>query len=190
MNNVFGGTVIESDGRIIVGGNDGLSLQLLALTSSGAVDTTFGNAGFTTPQLALISSMTLDANGRILVGGSGSLGSAGGAGIDAGERFTPQGVLDSTFGTGGTTEVTFTSLPRTLRFRTTPSGWKSPCSATGRSSWAASSRWMPIRVGPCAGRGSVRQQRPPRPLVCRARPLRRLCNEFPTSSVSSGGDGA
>jgi uncharacterized delta-60 repeat protein len=94
---------IQPDGKIIavgaqVGrkGSSGSSL-ILRLTSSGAVDPTFGSGGFVSftsgtsgQALKAVAIQTLGATSYIVAGGGNWLG-----------RFTPSGALDSSFGTGG-----------------------------------------------------------------------------------------
>ena len=94
---------IQPDGKILdVGaqwgrkGSSGSSL-MLRLTSSGALDSTFGSGGFVSftsgtggQELRAVAIQTIGATSYIVAGGGNWLG-----------RFTPSGALDSSFGTGG-----------------------------------------------------------------------------------------
>jgi uncharacterized delta-60 repeat protein len=73
--------VIESDGKIVVGGSSGGSMTLLRYNLDGSLDTTFGSGGAAQRQFAGTptgsvgtsgaTAMTLDTNGDILVAGYG-----------------------------------------------------------------------------------------------------------------------
>lgn len=81
----------------------GTQIGLTWYTSSGVLDTTFGTKGSTFTAFSSITfdpfGFTLDANGNILVAGIAT--TAVGV-VEFGlARFTANGVLDTTFGTGG-----------------------------------------------------------------------------------------
>jgi uncharacterized delta-60 repeat protein len=109
------GAVEQSNGDIVVLSqfdvvNDvGTQIRLTRYTSSGVLDTTFGTKGGTFTAFSSITfdpfGFTLDANGNILVAGIATT-MAGVAEFGL-ARFTANGVLDTTFGTGGvaTTQV-------------------------------------------------------------------------------------
>jgi uncharacterized delta-60 repeat protein len=93
--------LLQPGGKIIVAGDYGLSDQTFVLTRynpDGSLDTAFGNGGKATAAQvnggAVISSAVLQADGKILVAGSGS------AELIL-VRFNADGSLDSSFGQGG-----------------------------------------------------------------------------------------
>ncbi len=86
----------------------GLAATGLAAPTAGSLDTTFGTAGTTIAAVpgvqAFVSGAGADPQGRILVGGLAITGS-GASFSPLGARFTAQGALDPTYGTGGTVVV-------------------------------------------------------------------------------------
>ncbi len=108
------GVVLEPDGKIVVAGTAGPSggeeLALARFNRNGTLDTTFGAAGTVLTDLggiATASAVTLDATGGILVGGSFQPSSLLSAPVFAISRFTADGHLDTTFGSGGTAQTDF-----------------------------------------------------------------------------------
>jgi uncharacterized delta-60 repeat protein len=114
---------IQSNGKILV--TSGLSGKLVLFplpnavagsitryNSNGTVDTTFGAAG-TAATVASASALILQSNGEILVGGGiTSKVNAPGVANDVGfgiVRYTANGSLDKTFGTGGVAVTDFGS---------------------------------------------------------------------------------
>jgi uncharacterized delta-60 repeat protein len=109
-------SAIDSAGRIIVAGTQGNLLDdglvqhivIVRYTTSGAIDTTFGNDGVVTVDLGTrvdtFQGLALDANDNILVAGYDNLGDLkvarfiGGGGASAGS-------LDTSFAAGGTLTV-------------------------------------------------------------------------------------
>ena len=97
---------LDASGNLVVGGyNEGYTTAVLArfLASTGAVDTTFGNSGRVTPVLVQggqyqeINDVVVESTGNVVgVGYSVSGGS-----LVATTRYSPAGVLDSGYGTGG-----------------------------------------------------------------------------------------
>ena len=91
---------IQPDGRIIAVGaqwgrkGSSTSSVIVRLTSNGAPDSTYGSGGFVSftsgGVLTAAAIQTLGTTSYIITGGTNWLG-----------RFTPSGVLDSSFGTGG-----------------------------------------------------------------------------------------
>lgn len=107
---------LQPDGKIVAAGSavtsaGAPSLALVRYTSTGALDTTFGNGGAVLTQLTnaygattAISALALAPDGRMVVAGSAGVGGAGNSGSQSAfvlARYTPAGVLDATFGTGG-----------------------------------------------------------------------------------------
>jgi uncharacterized delta-60 repeat protein len=95
--------VVQPDGKIIVGGYTNASLfALTRLNSDGTLDTSFGTAGKATTDVtaALDSgySLTLQSDGKILFAGAGNNNFAV-------VRYSSDGTLDSSFGTGGKVET-------------------------------------------------------------------------------------
>ena len=81
------------------------AVLVMRLTAGGQVDTTFGTNGLTTIAVnGTGQSMVLQPDGRILVGAS-DLNVQGRPMVVS--RLTPDGAIDPTFGTSGSTEVIF-----------------------------------------------------------------------------------
>lgn len=97
---------LQSSGKIIVTGisniNNIPSISLARFTTSGAIDTTFGNNGFVITQLGLQSkarALVIQSNDSIVVAGD----------VDnqfCVVRYTSNGTLDNTFGIGGSVLTT------------------------------------------------------------------------------------
>jgi uncharacterized delta-60 repeat protein len=103
---------LQSDGKILVAADGSPSSSVARLQANGAVDTSFGNSGFRTITFksgetrASVSSLALQSNGKILVGGT-SYGT-GSTGADfALRRLTTSGAFDTTFGSSGVTTTDF-----------------------------------------------------------------------------------
>ena len=109
---------LQKDGRILVGssnrGENGRPMVVARLTSSGAVDPSFGTNGktellFWDPNLANsvgVTSLATTPNGRIV--GSSHLDNIGGGPSSAGVfRLTSSGHLDPGYGSGGVVRVLF-----------------------------------------------------------------------------------
>lgn len=97
------GTVIQADGRIVVGGGDeggGRSFVVARFTTNGQLDTTFGpnGQGYNLRSTGWASSITLDASGRILLGGRSDEFDTDGERFGAVVRYTANGLVDATFG--------------------------------------------------------------------------------------------
>ncbi len=104
--------LVDSQGRIVVVGGDGSHFELLRYTSSGQLDSTFGNGGLvTTPVPGATSSgvattVALDAAGDIIVGGSAYSSQFGF--FAPLFRYSTGGTLDTSFGLGG---MAFANFP-------------------------------------------------------------------------------
>ena len=105
------GVTVQADGKIVVAGigtgSDGPpDFALVRYNADGSLDTTFGTAGtgkILTPVGSVSNdqgnSVTLQADGKIIVAGSGA---GSGTGTDfALVRYNTDGTLDTGFGTGG-----------------------------------------------------------------------------------------
>jgi uncharacterized delta-60 repeat protein len=101
-----GGVVIQADSSIVtlqcVGGLDTSYIALERFLPDGSVDNSFGTNGLVLPLIpfnAVPQCIALQADGKILVGGSASNNN-----ITMGtvSRFNTNGTSDATFGTGGT----------------------------------------------------------------------------------------
>ncbi|HEY7425012.1 MAG TPA: hypothetical protein VH682_12345 [Gemmataceae bacterium] len=106
-----GGSVvaIQSDGKILTGGfgrtNHGVDYSYLArYNANGTVDTTFGSNGEVVIPQAGLTSIAVQTDGKILVGGGTTLA-----------RYNANGTLDTTFGNGGElTNLPFHGVANTL----------------------------------------------------------------------------
>lgn len=96
-----------ADGKVVATGRVGNSVVVSRFTSTGAVDSAFGNNGFTKTSIgsaaAVGRALGLQADGKILVAGSAS----NGKNLDfAMARYHADGRLDTSFGTQGSGLVT------------------------------------------------------------------------------------
>jgi uncharacterized delta-60 repeat protein len=102
------GLAIQPDGKIIVGGRSFVSpttyaLVVMRYNTDGSLDTSFdgdGKAQFEMPAIIEMYGFALQPDGRILVAGR-SFVNPGFAGLIV--RFNPNGSIDTTFGTNGST---------------------------------------------------------------------------------------
>jgi uncharacterized delta-60 repeat protein len=89
---------IQADGKIVVAGSVDGAFALARYDADGSVDTSFGSSGLVTTSFAVGdawgNALAIQANGQIVAGGS-----AGGRFALA--RYTTDGSLDSSFGSGG-----------------------------------------------------------------------------------------
>jgi uncharacterized delta-60 repeat protein len=98
---------IQSDGKIVVGGQAHVSgspgFVLGRYNVDGSLDTTFGTSGFNSASPGTsdaINTITIQSDGKIVVGGRGYIG---GNTLFAIGRYNADGSLDTTFGTNGFT---------------------------------------------------------------------------------------
>ncbi len=109
--NLGGGTdsassaALQPDGKIVVAGSSDaggtVDFAVARYNPNGSLDTSFGTNGFVLTNLGgtdVGSSMVLQSDGKIVVGGSSD---AGGPFDFALARYTTAGVLDTSFGTNG-----------------------------------------------------------------------------------------
>ncbi|MFW8626887.1 delta-60 repeat domain-containing protein [Deinococcus sp. ME38] len=105
---------LDAQGRILVAGyadtgTQGNNFALARYTTSGALDATFGTGGKVITDFAGSSdlgfALSLDAQGRILVAGRANTGTQ--SDNFALARYTTNGALDPTFGTGGKVATDF-----------------------------------------------------------------------------------
>lgn len=96
---------LQPDGRIILAGNGSKGLGLIRYKANGSLDSTFGDNGKVDQILGNMGadarSIALQSDGKIVV-----CGFIGGFGV---ARFKQNGMLDSTFGTNGYSQIIFGS---------------------------------------------------------------------------------
>lgn len=104
---------VQPDGKILVAGSsdqsaagNGLDFMLVRYNTNGTLDTTFGNGGKVVTDILhqgnVARAMVLQADGKIVLGGEALVNSST-SGVDfALARYTTNGTLDTTFGSGGT----------------------------------------------------------------------------------------
>lgn len=99
------GVAVQADGKIVVVGFAGGGTNDMALvryTASGVLDSGFGNGGIVTTQIGTINAVGLDVvlqpDGKIVVAGFAQIGGTNDVVL---ARYATNGILDSTFGTGG-----------------------------------------------------------------------------------------
>ncbi len=103
---VGAGLAIQSNGQIVVVGNDGGGghCVLARYNSNGSLDTSFGTGGYVSvSNPALAVALALQADGKIVVAGGGLGPDANDPYIGSVGRFNPDGSVDTTFGTSGVT---------------------------------------------------------------------------------------
>ena len=132
---------LQPDGKILAGGTtfpDTVVLRpnadfaLARFTPEGAPDVTFGTLGVVTTDFGGESwddarALVLQADGKVLLGGSTNNGNGPGVLFGADQlalaRYTPQGALDADFGDGGTVTVDGSSMVEAVRaLSLTPDG--------------------------------------------------------------------
>jgi uncharacterized delta-60 repeat protein len=109
------GLAIQPDGKIIVGGRSFVTPTTYALVAmryntDGSLDTTFdgdGKAQFEMPAIIEMYGFALQPDGKILVGGRSFLNGSF-TGLIA--RFNPNGSLDTSFGTNGSTTASMSGV--------------------------------------------------------------------------------
>jgi uncharacterized delta-60 repeat protein/uncharacterized repeat protein (TIGR01451 family) len=111
------GVGVDSQGRIVAGGyvNNGTfsdnDFAVARFTPTGGIDTTFGNSGRTVTNIGyndLAMGLAVDGQDRIVLGGYSNIISGSAFDFEA-ARYTPAGVLDTSFGIGGETRLDVTS---------------------------------------------------------------------------------
>jgi uncharacterized delta-60 repeat protein len=101
---------LQSTGNIIVSGDSGSDFGVARYTPSGVLDTTFGSAGITTINFYggadMSGGLKVLSDNSIIVGGTATNG-----GVNfALAKLYANGVLDTTFGTGGKADVNLPTL--------------------------------------------------------------------------------
>jgi uncharacterized delta-60 repeat protein len=94
---------LQSDGKIVVAGNESGKFLVARFNTDGTFDTTFGNSGETNIPFefsAAANAVAIDGSGNIVV--AGSVNDDGDGSDFAVARLTPDGLLDSTFQATGT----------------------------------------------------------------------------------------
>ena len=111
--------VLQADGKILVGGTAFIGgdndFALARYNRDGTLDTSFGDGGKASTFFEgggddQISSIVLQADGKILVAGRTSIGGNGSSKLNfALARYNSNGTLDTSFGTGGKFNIDFNS---------------------------------------------------------------------------------
>ena len=124
------GVALQSDGKIVVAGNSGSSVNSTLFTvvrynTDGSLDETFGFGGVVTRRLgfvARISDLAIQSDGKILVAGEARISGGEGATL---ARYNTDGSPDITFGNNGVSQVKPSSfgsssrmLPRGIQLQT------------------------------------------------------------------------
>ena len=105
INTGYASTVaIQPDGKILTVGSEGG--KLVRLNADGTLDTSFGSGGIVNSGAA--RAITVDATGRITIGGSKTIGKGNNARtIMSLKRFSANGAVDTGFGTSGVATADF-----------------------------------------------------------------------------------
>ncbi len=95
------GLLVQPDGKILLGGNNGDSVFLARLNANGTLDNTFGTGGITKTFRTFVHVYAMDimADGKIVVAGESYNYNYGNSLMAA--RYLPDGRLDSAFGDRG-----------------------------------------------------------------------------------------
>jgi uncharacterized delta-60 repeat protein len=97
--------VRQPDGKLVAGGYAGGDFAVVRYTAAGAIDNTFGTAGYTITDFGNFQDQAyaigLQPNGKILLAGSGYNVGMSGLLHFAIARYTTTGALDPSFGTAG-----------------------------------------------------------------------------------------
>lgn len=105
--------LIQPDGKIVVMfSQSGAACFLIRLTTTGALDTTFGTSGFAATGTS--QAMAQQSDGKLLVAGFS-------ANLDV-QRFTANGAVDTSFGTAGTVSTNVGVNPRVGGLAVQPDG--------------------------------------------------------------------
>jgi uncharacterized delta-60 repeat protein len=109
------GIALQSNGRIVLAGYSATTLDhdfsLVGYTANGTVDSTFGNGGFVTTDFSgatddIAYAMTMQGDGKLVVAGRTGDYPQFDFGV---ARYSSDGQLDQTFGTGGKVASDFSS---------------------------------------------------------------------------------
>ena len=110
------GLALQGDGRIVLAGSASVGVfparsshfAVMRLAADGRPDNSFGTAGLATTAFSTLNdfgrAVALQADGRIVVAGQSSNGSNPDFGV---ARFSPDGTLDASFGSGGRLTISF-----------------------------------------------------------------------------------
>ncbi|HWE05979.1 MAG TPA: FG-GAP-like repeat-containing protein [Rhizomicrobium sp.] len=104
-NDAFYSAALQPNGQIIAVGSSGADFLVARYNADGSLDTTFGSSGFATADFgadgaAVASSVAIEPDGSIVVGGQAGS-------VFALARFTAAGALDSQFNPAGADDATF-----------------------------------------------------------------------------------
>ncbi|HMH54581.1 MAG TPA: hypothetical protein VK548_30375 [Candidatus Acidoferrum sp.] len=124
------GVALQSDGKILVTGGAGLisgafqGFVVARYHSDGTLDATFGSGGlvvtgFGQGHFASAAALALQADGRIVVAGTAYFSPFNQVAL---ARYTANGVLDPTFGVGGTAVLNFDGTQYTRAMALQPDG--------------------------------------------------------------------
>ncbi|MGE5093509.1 MAG: hypothetical protein ACM3SO_00115, partial [Betaproteobacteria bacterium] len=92
------GMVLQPDGKIVVVGDDAGVFKILRLDASGNLDPSWSTGGSTQTVGVRAHALALQPDGSVVVGGQAFRNSANHFAV---LRFTPNGALDASFGSGG-----------------------------------------------------------------------------------------
>jgi uncharacterized delta-60 repeat protein len=95
--------LLQTDGKVLAVGRTATGFAVVRFTTTGVADTTFGTAGAVTgTAMSVARGVAVQSDGKVLAVGQ----SASSSGSMVLTRWSSAGVLDTTFGTGGTVTVT------------------------------------------------------------------------------------
>jgi uncharacterized delta-60 repeat protein len=113
-----GALAVQSDGKIVVGGGSGGNFTAARFDTDGNLDQSFGSGGRASVDFGTnadaVNDIAIQPDGKIILAGEGN-------GFEV-ARLQPNGSLDSTFGNGGKTTVTFKGGDSAQRLALQPDG--------------------------------------------------------------------
>ncbi len=130
-------SLIQADGKIVVGGTSNGHFALVRYDVNGNIDTTFGSNGVTLTALDsiygnVITALAVQSDGKIVAGGE-YVGDNSNYQFGL-ARYSADGVLDTTFGVNGKVVANY-NLVENLGYGGIPTGTFSSGSPTGDQDW-------------------------------------------------------
>lgn len=103
--------VVQANGKVVAAGTSSDDFVLLRYNANGSLDTSFGTGGEVTTAFGFPAdahALALQTDGKLIVAGGGRTGAGGDPKYEfVLARYTPDGSLDPSFGTGGKVRTSF-----------------------------------------------------------------------------------
>ncbi|SRX72677.1 T9SS type A sorting domain-containing protein [Aequorivita antarctica] len=115
-NEVAKAMTILDNGKILLAGANDQNFSVARFNTDGTLDTTFGVNGWSIiifeDNLSLVKDLTIQEDGKILLGGDGIIDTYG----IAAARINADGTIDNTFGTNGKVRYSLSGIGNSTRF--------------------------------------------------------------------------